>query len=75
MGLATSTCRVRLQQGTERATVVLPFKVVYGIDSLGPLVPRPLDQRPSADADQRVEETKKLYEHVRDRIEKIIRPI
>jgi len=47
--------------------------VVYGIDPLGPLdlVPRPLDQRPSANANQRVEEIKKLHERVRDRIEKI----
>ena len=47
--------------------------MVYGIDPLGPLdlVPRPLDQRPSAEVDQRVEEIKKLHERVRDRIEKI----
>jgi len=47
--------------------------VVYGIDPLGPLdlVPRPLDQQPSAEADQKVEEIKKLHEWVRDRIENI----
>ena len=50
-----------------------PFKVVYGIDPLGPLdlVPRPLDQRPSAEANQRVEEIKKLHERVSDRIDKM----
>jgi len=47
--------------------------VVYGIDPLGPLdlVPRPLDQTLSADADQRVEEIKKLYERIWGRIERI----
>jgi len=47
--------------------------VVYGIDPFGQLdlVLRPLDQRACTDADQRVEEIKKLHEHVRDRIERI----
>ena len=47
--------------------------MVYGIHPLGPLVlvPSPLDQRPSTDADQIVKEIKKLHEHVKDRIEKV----
>ena len=55
-----------------RTTVVSPFKIVYGLDPLGPLdlVPRPLDQRPSADAEQRVKEIQQLHEKVRARIEK-----
>ena len=46
--------------------------MVYGIDPLGPLdlVPRPLNQMLSADTDQRLEEIKKLHEHVRDRIKR-----
>ena len=47
--------------------------MVYGIDHIGPLdlVPRPLDQKPSVEVDQRVEEIKKLHERVKDRMEKI----
>jgi len=54
-------------------TGMSPFKVVHGIDPNGPwdIVPRPLDQRLSAKPNQRVEETKKMHEQVRDRIEKI----
>jgi len=50
-----------------------PSRVVYGTDPLGPLyiVSRPLDQRRRADAEQRVEEIRKLYERTRDRIKKI----
>jgi len=46
--------------------------VVYGLDPPGPLdlVPRPLEQRPSADADQRIREIQQLHEKVRARIEK-----
>ena len=35
-----------------KTTSVSPFKVVYGFDPLGPLdlVPRPVDQKPSANA-------------------------
>jgi len=49
---------------------VSPFKVVYGINPLSPLdlVPRPLDQKPSVDVDQRVEEIKKVHESVQERI-------
>jgi len=36
-----------------KATCVSSFKVVYGLDPLGPLdfIPRPMDQKPSADAE------------------------
>jgi len=49
-----------------------PFKVVHGIDPLGPLnlVPRPLDQKPSVDAKERVEEIQKIHEQVKVGIEK-----
>ena len=44
-----------------RTTRISPFKVLNGIDPIGPLdlVPRPLDQGPSAEANQRVEEIKR----------------
>jgi len=53
-----------------KATGVSPFKVVYGLDPLGPLdlIPRPLDQKPSAVVEQRVVEITKLHEQVRARI-------
>jgi len=46
--------------------------VVYGLDPLSPLdlTPRPLDQKPSADATSRVEEIKKIHELMRSKIEK-----
>lgn len=49
-----------------------PFKVVYGIDPLSPLdlIPRPLDQKPCADAATRVEEIQKIRELARRKIEK-----
>jgi len=55
-----------------RTTGMSPFKVVYGLDPLGPLdlVPRPLEQRPHVDANQRVDEIKQLHERVRAKIEK-----
>jgi len=55
-----------------RTTSISPFKVVYGLDPLGPLdlVSRPLDHKPSADAEQRVKEIQHLHEKVRVRIEK-----
>ena len=55
-----------------KATGLSPFKVVYGVDPLSPLdlIPRPLDQKPSADAAARVEEIQKLHELVKARIEK-----
>ena len=51
---------------------VSPFKIVYGLDPLGPLdlVPRPQEQRPSTDPEQRVDEIQRLHERVRVRIEK-----
>jgi len=55
-----------------KATRLSPFKVVYETDPLSPLdlIPRPLDQRPSADAAARVEEIHKLHELVKAKIEK-----
>ena len=55
-----------------KATGLSPFKVVYGIDPLNllDLIPRPLSQRPSADAAARVEEIQKLHELVKAKIEK-----
>jgi len=55
-----------------RTTGISPFKIVYGLDPLGPvdLVPRPLDQRPSADAEQRVKKIQQLHEKVQAQIEK-----
>jgi len=55
-----------------KATSLSPFKVVYGLDPLGPLdlTSRPLDQKPSADAASRVEEIKKIHELVRSKIKK-----
>jgi len=43
-----------------KTTGISPFKVVYGIDPLGPLdlISRPLEQKPSAHTKQRVEEIK-----------------
>jgi len=55
-----------------RTTSVSPFKIVYGSDPLGPLdlIPRPMDQKPSADAEERVAEIQKLHEKVQARNEK-----
>ena len=49
-----------------KATGVSPFKVVYGLDPLGPLdlIPRPLDHKLSAYAEKRVVEIKQLHEQV-----------
>jgi len=46
--------------------------VIYGTNPLSPLdlIPRPLDQRPSADAAAKVEEIQKLHELVKAKIEK-----
>ena len=46
--------------------------IVYGLDPLGPLelTPKPMDQRPSANAKQRVTEIQRLHEKVQARIEK-----
>lgn len=45
-------------QAPSKATGLSPFKVVYGIDPITPLdlMPRPLDQKPSIDVNQRVKE-------------------
>ena len=55
-----------------RTTGVSPFKVVYDLDPLGPLdfIPKPMDQKLSADAEQRVAEIQRLHEKVWARIEK-----
>jgi len=51
---------------------ISPCKVVHGNDPLVPLnlVPIPLGQRPSVDADQRVEEIKRPHECARERIKR-----
>jgi len=50
-----------------------PFKIVDGLDPLGPLhlIPKQIDQRPSADAKQRVAEIQRIHEKVWARIEKL----
>ena len=55
-----------------RTTGLSPFKVVYGVEPLSPisLVPRPLEIKPSPEANKRVEEIKQLHEKVRLKIEK-----
>jgi len=55
-----------------KAIGLSPFKVDYGLNPLSPLdlTPRPMDQKPSANAASRVEETKKIHELVRSKIEK-----
>jgi len=55
-----------------KTTGLSPFKVVYGVEPLSPLylVPRPLDGKPSVEADKRVAEIKHLHERVKLRIEK-----
>ena len=55
-----------------KATGLSPFKVVYGIDPLGPLdlIPRLFDQKPYPDAAVRVKQIKKVHELVRSKIEK-----
>jgi len=49
-----------------------PFKIVYGVEplSLLDLVSRPLDGKPSAKANKRLEEIKHLHEQVKLRIKK-----
>jgi len=55
-----------------KTTGLSPFKFVYGVEPLSPLdlVPRPLDGKPSVEADKRVEEIKRLHERVKEKIEK-----
>jgi len=59
-------------KAASKATGISPFEVVYGHDPFGPLdlVPRPLDQKSSADVEQRVAEIKKLHEQVHAQINK-----
>jgi len=70
--LLLSHAKFAYNKALSKATRLSPFKVVCGIDPLGPLhlVPRHLDQKSSADAQTRVEEIKKLHEQVKVRIEK-----
>ena len=62
MGLNTSRAEFAHNQAPSKATIMSPFKVIYGIDRLGPLdlVSRPLYQKPSAYAKERVEEIQKI---------------
>jgi len=55
-----------------RTTGLSPFKVVYGVEPLTPLAltPRPLESKPSSEANKRVEEIQHLHEQVKARIEK-----
>jgi len=55
-----------------RATGLSPFKVVYGIDPLGPLdiIPQSFDQKPHPDVAASVEQIKKVHELVRSKIKK-----
>jgi len=55
-----------------KTTSLSPFKVVYGAEPSSPLdlAPRPLDGKPSVEADKRVEEIKHLHERVKSKIEK-----
>jgi len=60
-----------------RATGLSPFKVVYGIDPLGPLdlIPRSFNQKPHPDAAARVEQIKKVHKLVRVRLKSLMKPI
>jgi len=55
-----------------KTTGLSPFKAVYSVEPLSPLdlIPRPLDGKPSVEADKRVEEIKCLHERVKEKIEK-----
>jgi len=52
------------KKAPSKTTSVSPFKIVYGFDPLRSLdlVPRPLDQKPSANAEDRIKEIQKLHE-------------
>ena len=52
-----------------RTTGLSPFKVVHGIEPLSPLAltPRPLESKPSPEANKRVEEIQQLHEQVENR--------
>jgi len=56
-----------------KTTRISPLKVVYGFDPLGSLdlVPRPLDQKSSVDAEDQIKEIKKLHEQVQHKIENL----
>ena len=72
MGFIITHAEFAFNKAPSRTTGVSPFQIVYGLDPPRPLdlVPRPLDYRPSADAEQRVKEIQQLHEKVRARIEK-----
>ena len=55
-----------------KTTGLPPFKIVYGVEPLSPLdlIPRPLDEKSSVEANKRVEEIKHLHEQVKLKIEK-----
>jgi len=55
-----------------KTTDLSPFKIVYGVEPLGPLelIPRPLDEKLSVEASKWVEEIKCLHEQVKLKIEK-----
>ena len=55
-----------------KTTGLSPFKVVYRVEPLSPLdpLPRPLDGKPSVEANKRVEEIKRLHDRVKSKIEK-----
>ena len=55
-----------------KTTGLSPFKVVYGVEPLSPLalVPRPMEGKPSVEAEKRVEEIKHLHEKVKEKIER-----
>jgi len=72
LGFAFTTAEFVYNKAPSKATDLSPFKVVHGIDPLGPLdlIPKPLNQKPSADAKARVEEIRKIHEQVKNMIEK-----
>ena len=63
---------VAFNKAPNRTVGVSPFKIVYSLDPLGPLdlIPKPMDQKLSVDAEQRIAEIKRLHEKVQVQIEK-----
>ena len=55
-----------------KTTGLSPFKVVYGVDPLSPLVlvPIKMNEKPNVDASRRVEEIQRLHEMVKSKIAK-----
>jgi len=55
-----------------KTTGLSPFKIVYGVEPLSPLdlTLRSLNEKPSVEANKRVEEIKHIHEQVKLRIEK-----